>query len=122
MTESQLIGLGGGIGLGARHVIGRLFGEMLSFPGGALVTNAIGPSLVVVGLHWGLRRSLAAEPRVALTTGALAGFMLLATVNRETVELINDGRRSTSVLIILMAALGCLLAGGLGFAIARAMV
>jgi fluoride ion exporter CrcB/FEX len=59
---------------------------------------------------------------VALTTGALGGFMLLATFNSEKLALINEGMRAKAVLIMLAAAVGCLIAGGVGFALARALV
>ena len=50
MTESQLIGLGGAIGIGGRHLIGRLFAGMLglTFARSVVLTNLVGPVLLVI--------------------------------------------------------------------------
>jgi fluoride ion exporter CrcB/FEX len=48
--------------------------------------------------------------------------MLLATFNSEKLALINEGMRAKAVLIMLAAAVGCLIVGGVGFALARALV
>lgn len=121
MTEAQLIGLGGAVGVGGRHVIGRLFAGMLGlgFPHHVVLTNLVAPILLVVGLHLGLHGSLAPEPRVALTTGALGGFMVLATFNRDATRLIHEGPRATALLVMLSAAVRCLIAGGVGLAMVR---
>lgn len=119
MTESELVGLGGAIGVVARVGLGVLIARSLSFPYGAIVTNVATPSLLVFSLHLLLKSSLAPELRVAITTGLLAGFMLLATFNRETLKLISDGARVKCLLVMGSAGLGCLIAGGLGLGLAR---
>jgi fluoride exporter len=123
MTESQFIGFGGALGLGGRHLIGRLFAGALGlgFPHYVVLTNLVGPLLLVLGLHLGWRSALEAEQRIALTTGAVGGVMLLATVNRDTNRLILEGPRATALLVIVAAVVGCLIAGGVGLVMARAM-
>jgi fluoride ion exporter CrcB/FEX len=119
MTELQLVGLGGLAGVGERYVLGGLVGKMVRLRHAVVTTNVLGPSLLVAGAHIALRGVLSSVARVALTTGAIGGFMVLATFNSDTIRLMQKGSRARCLIIMAAAAVGCLIAGALGLGIAR---
>lgn len=124
MTRTLLIGLAGGLGTIARHLLGgwaqRLLGS--AFPHGTIAINVIGSFLIMIVMHAGLSRNLiSADARVLLTTGLMGGFTTYSTFNYETIRFLQDGSVLLAAANIAVTVVSCLLAGGLGVLTARSL-
>src|SRR4029079_6409290 len=124
MARFLLICLGGAFGTGARYLLGGWAQRALgtAFPWGTLIINALGSLLIVIIMHLGIQRGvIAPDLRVILTTGIMGGFTTYSTFNYETIRLFQDGALALGALNIAATVLVCLLAGGLGVLICRAI-
>jgi len=124
MARFLLVCAGGAFGTGARYLLvgwaQRVLGT--AFPYGTLIINALGSFLIVILMHLSIQRGvISPDLRVILTTGVMGGFTTYSTFNYETVRLLQDGALGLGALNILATVVVCLLAGGLGVLICRAI-
>lgn len=117
MHHLFLVMLGGAIGAGARHLVGRaalaLWGP--GFPVGTLAVNVIGGLAMGLLAGWLATRASGDEAlRYLLGVGVLGGFTTFSAFSLETVLMIERGDLTTAVLYILASvvlAIGALFAG-----------
>jgi CrcB protein len=117
-----LVCLGGAAGTGARYLFGlgaqRLAGG--GFPYGTVGVNLLGSFLIVVIMQLGLmKQTISPDLRVILTTGVMGGFTTYSAFNYETVQFFRTGAVGLAFLNLGVTLVGCLLAAGLGFLVAR---
>ena len=123
MARFLLICAGGAIGSGARYLfssaMARAFGN---FPFGTLGVNVLGSFLASVVMVLALEKSaLAPELRFFLVTGVLGGFTTYSSFNYETLHLAQSGAAGLAVVNVAVTLVACLLAGGAGIWLARAV-
>jgi len=119
-----MICLGGAVGTGARYLLGGWAQRVLgaAFPYGTLMVNALGSFLIVILMYFSVQRGLISPSlRLVLTTGIMGGFTTYSTFNYETVRFLQDGSLGLGALNILATVVVCLLAGGLGVLVCRAL-
>lgn len=124
MARFLLVCLAGAFGTGARYLLGGWAQRNLgsTFPWGTLIINALGSFCIVIIMYLGLQRGLLSpSARVVLTTGLMGGFTTYSTFNYETIRLLQDGSLALGALNILATVAVCLLAGGLGVLVCRAL-
>jgi CrcB protein len=114
-----LIGLAGGAGSVARHLLAGLLPPRSGFPVGTLAVNLLGSLLLAVVARCYGAKLIAPELRLALATGLLGGFTTYSSFNMETLALLDGGQWKTGALYLLATVGGCLLAGALGWTGAR---
>jgi CrcB protein len=116
--------LGGGIGSGARYLIGvwalQRFG--LSFPYGTAIVNLIGCFMLGVVAHLAASLAWTPEARAAAVAGLLGGFTTYSSFNHETLMLIANGAAASALANIAVTLAGGLAAGWLGLVVARQLV
>jgi len=124
MARFFLVCLGGALGTGARYLLGGWAQRALgtAFPYGTLIINALGSFLIVIIMYLGSERGVISPGlRVVLTTGIMGGFTTYSTFNYETIRLFQDGALGFGLLNVAATVLVCLLAGGLGVLVCRAL-
>ncbi len=117
MHHLFLVMLGGAIGAGARHLVGRaalaLWGP--GFPVGTLAVNVIGGLAMGLLAGWLATRASGDDAlRYLLGVGVLGGFTTFSAFSLETVLMIERGDLTTAVFYILASvvlAIGALFAG-----------
>ena len=112
-----LVMLGGAIGAGARHLVGRAtlaaFGP--AYPWGTLTVNLVGGLLMGL-LAGGLTRFGGGEPaRLLLGVGVLGGFTTFSAFSLDAILMIERGDWPSAVGYVLVSVIGSILAlaGGL---------
>ena len=124
MARFFLVCLGGALGTGARYLLGGWAQRALgtAFPYGTLIINALGSFLIVIIMYLGAERGVISPGlRVVLTTGIMGGFTTYSTFNYETIRLFQDGALGIGLLNVAATVLVCLLAGGMGVLVCRAL-
>lgn len=116
------VAAGGAVGAVARWGVTvltiRAWGD--HFPYGTLLVNVIG-SFVMGGLLIGAARSgWSPGPRMMLTTGLLGAFTTFSTFSAETVIMLERSRYALAGINLVGNAGLCVVAAGLGMAVARA--
>jgi len=122
MKRLLLVVLCGGLGSGARYLLGGWIAQTLGavFPFGTIAINAIGSFLIVVIMYLSLTANLIGpDLRLALTTGVMGGFTTYSTFNYESIALFQTGAWLLGGLNILVTVVLCLVTGGLGLVVAR---
>jgi CrcB protein len=119
-----LICLGGAVGTGARYALSvaaaSLFGT--TFPIGTLLVNVLGSFFLGAVMQLSVAgTAIGPDARLILGTGILGGFTTYSTFNYETLALLRDGAWLPALANIAATLAGCLLAGSLGVAAARAL-
>ena len=117
MHHLFLVMLGGAIGAGARHLVGRaalaLWGP--GFPVGTLAVNVIGGLAMGLLAGWLATRASGDEAlRYLLGVGVLGGFTTFSAFSLETVLMIERGELMTASLYIVASvvlSVGALFAG-----------
>jgi len=116
-----LVMLGGALGSGARHLVGRatlaLFGPAL--PYGTLAVNLVGGFAMgcLVGV---LARTEGAEPwRLFLGVGVLGGFTTFSAFSLDVVTLVERGATAIALGYVLLSVVGAVLALAAGLTLAR---
>lgn len=117
MHHLFLVMLGGAIGAGARHLVGRaalaLWGP--GFPVGTLAVNVIGGLAMGLLAGWLATRASGDEAlRYLLGVGVLGGFTTFSAFSLETVLMIERGDLATALFYIVASvvlAIGALFAG-----------
>lgn len=125
MSPLVLVMVGGGLGSGARYLLSTYVLERMgsTMPWGTLLVNVLG-SLVMgalIGLAAG-GRGPSMELRLFLTTGFLGGFTTYSAFNQETLGLLGAGDLRAALLYLGLTLGLCLLAGGAGLGLVRALV
>lgn len=117
MHHLFLVMLGGAVGAGARHLVGRaalaIWGP--GFPIGTLAVNIIGGFAMGLLAAWLATRASGDEAlRYLLGVGVLGGFTTFSAFSLETVLMIERGELVTALLYILASvalSIGALFAG-----------
>ena len=117
MHHLFLVMLGGAIGAGARHLVGRaalaLWGP--GFPVGTLFVNVVGGLAMGVLAGWLASRASGDEAlRYLLGVGLLGGFTTFSAFSLETVLMIERGELMTALFYIIASvtlSIGALFAG-----------
>jgi CrcB protein len=104
MHHLFLVMLGGAVGAGARHLVGRaalaIWGP--GFPIGTLAVNIIGGFAMGLLAAWLATRASGDEAlRYLLGVGVLGGFTTFSAFSLETVLMIERGELVTALLYIL---------------------
>lgn len=125
MMRFLMVCLGGAVGTGARYLMGtwavRAWGPR--FPFGTLAINAIGSFLlVVIGTLAMHQRFISPDARIVLGTGIMGGFTTYSTFNYEVLRFFQEGAFAAGFVYLLATVAGCLVAGVLGLAVARALI
>jgi fluoride exporter len=102
-----LVMLGGAVGAGARHLVGRLTLALLGpgYPWGTLAVNLIG------GLAMGL----------LLGVGLLGGFTTFSAFSLDIVTMIERGQAAAAIGYALVSVIGSVLALFAGLQLVRAL-
>lgn len=117
MHHLFLVMLGGAVGAGARHLVGRaalaIWGP--GFPIGTLAVNIIGGfAMGLLAASLATRASGDEALRYLLGVGVLGGFTTFSAFSLETVLMIERGELVTALLYILASvalSIGALFAG-----------
>jgi fluoride exporter len=125
MGRLAWVSLGGAVGTAARYLLSvwllRALGP--AFPYGTLAVNLIGSFLLGMIVQVGLDSTLLSPTtRLVLGTGVMGGFTTYSTFNYETLQYLQGGAWAMAGLNVAATLLGCLVAGALGVAAARALV
>lgn len=109
MTRLLLVCLGGALGSGARYLIA------LTVPQATLVVNVAGSFAIAL-----VMATLApTDLRLFLVTGILGGFTTYSAFNEEALAMLRNEAWLAAAGYVVATVGGCLLAGLLGFAVAR---
>lgn len=117
MHHLFLVMLGGAIGAGARHLVGRAALSYWGpgFPVGTLAVNVIGGLAMGLLAGWLASRASGDEAlRYLLGVGVLGGFTTFSAFSLETVLMIERGELMTASFYIIASvvlAIGALFAG-----------
>ena len=107
-----LVMLGGAVGAGARHLVGRLTLALLGpgYPWGTLAVNLIGG--LAMGLLAGiLARGSWGEPmRLLLGVGILGGFTTFSAFSLDVMTMIERGQAAAAIGYVLVSVIGSVLA------------
>jgi CrcB protein len=118
--------IGGAIGSALRFGVSEWIAETAqsTFPWGTLTVNVIGS--LVIGIFAGLtgpHGPLVVSPvfSVFVTIGILGGFTTFSSFSLHTVLLFQEGQWLSAVGNVISSVVMCLLAAGLGIALANAL-
>jgi CrcB protein len=113
--------LAGGLGSGARYLVGLWAFERLgpAFPFGTLIVNVTGCFALGAVAHLAAASPWSPELRAAIAIGFLGGFTTYSSFNQETLALLSAGSTSTALTNIGITLGGGLVAAWLGMLIAR---
>ena len=118
--------IGGAIGSAFRFGMSEWIAETAqsTFPWGTLAVNVIGS--LVIGIFAGLtgpHGPLVVSPvfSVFVTIGILGGFTTFSSFSLQTVLLFQEGQWLSAVGNVISSVVICLLAAGLGIALANAL-
>lgn len=123
MPNLLLVMLGGAIGAGTRHLVGRGFLAVAGpgFPWGTLTINVTGGLLmgVLVGV---IARTGAAEGwRLFLAVGVLGGYTTFSSFALDAVLLAQRGAWAPALGYVLSSTVGAILALAAGLAAVRSV-
>jgi CrcB protein len=125
MTRLLLVCLGGALGSGARYLVST------SWPGGlgpglpwaTLTINVTGSFLISVVMYLFTPAGLIGEDhRYLLAAGVLGGFTTYSSFNYEVLALLQRGAWGLAGSYVALTLAGGLVAGVVGWALARAVV
>ena len=121
MPSILLVMLGGALGAGARHLVGRATLAALgpAWPWGTLTVNVVGG--VGMGLLAGtLARAAGGEPwRLFLGVGVLGGFTTFSAFALDAATMIERGALASALGYALVSVVGAVAALFAGLALAR---
>jgi fluoride exporter len=124
VTRFALICAGGAAGTATRYLVSLAAAALLgtSFAWGTLAVNVAGSFLISAIMHVGLATDLiSTTTRLTLTTGFMGGLTTYSTFNYETLRYFEEGAWGLGAANMAATVGGCLAAGLLGFAAARAI-
>ena len=112
--------LAGGLGSGARYLIGvGLAGA--AFPYATVIVNLAGCFLLGLVAELALSGGIAPEARTVIAVGFLGGFTTYSSFNQETLMLFASGATSAAILNVAITLAGGLAAGTIGMLAARTL-
>jgi CrcB protein len=124
MASFLWVCLGGGLGSGARYLVGlglAPWGQG-GFPWGTFVVNALGSFFLALIVTWALSGGQISNGlRLALTTGFMGGFTTYSTFSHEVFSHFEKGQWGVGTLYLLSTVVICLAGTGLGFVAGRAL-
>lgn len=117
MHHLFLVMLGGAVGAGARHLVGRaalaIWGS--GFPVGTLLVNVVGGFAMGLLAAWLASRASGDEAlRYLLGVGVLGGFTTFSAFSLETASMLQRGELATALFYILASvvlSIGAVFAG-----------
>jgi CrcB protein len=116
-----LVMVGGGLGSGARYLIGRwaidAFGPQ--FPYGTVLINLVGCFALGVVAQLSSAGAMTLETRTVLAAGLLGGFTTYSSFNQETLALLGSGAFASAAMNVVATLAGGLAAGLLGMLAGR---
>lgn len=119
MGRFLIVCCAGGLGCGARYLIGLWIGAR-AFPYATLAVNLIGSFLIALVLELSLRiTEFPPNLRLALTTGFMGGLTTYSSFNYETTALASNDQSGRALLYVGATLIGCVIAGLLGLWLAR---
>ena len=124
MPPLLLVMLGGAIGAGARHLVGRATLAALgpNYPWGTLAVNLIGGLLM--GLLAGSLSRVghgSEQLRFLLGVGVLGGFTTFSAFSLDVMNMLQRGDWGMGITYILVSVIGSVLALAAGLALTRAI-
>ena len=121
MQRFLLVCGAGGLGSGARYLVGMWAGTKLgdSFPWGTLIVNVVGSFLIALILELTLRKAMSEEVSLVLATGFMGGFTTYSAFNFQTTALASSGHADRAVINVIATLAVCLVAGLAGAWLAR---
>jgi len=113
----------GGLGSGARYLIGQWAMAALgaSFPYGTMIVNLAGSFALGLVVQLASSGSLSPEMRIAIGAGFLGGFTTYSSFNQDTLALMSSGATGTALANLAVTVIGGLTAGLLGMTLGRAV-
>jgi CrcB protein len=109
----------GGAGCVARYLVALAVGRR-DFPYATLIVNLLGSFLIAFILELALlRKDVAPNIQLALTTGFMGGFTTYSSFNFESTQLVIDGHAARGIANICATLVGAFGAGLLGLWLAR---
>lgn len=116
-----LVMIAGGLGSGARYLIGLWAFEKIgrAFPYGTLIVNVAGCFALGAVAQLAASGSWTPEARAAVAAGFLGGFTTYSSFNQETIAMFAGGASGAAAANIVITLAGGLAAGLLGAAAAR---
>jgi CrcB protein len=124
MSRLMWVCLAGAIGTGIRYLVGLGAGRVLgaTFPWGTLTVNVIGCFLMSIVAYAGARVVISPDARLILATGFMGGLTTYSAFNWETLAFVRQGEWAMGLISVGVTLFGCMAAGVLGLALARAML
>ena len=124
MLHLLIVMLGGAIGAGGRHMVGKLsllwFGP--GYPWGTLAANLIGGLLMGLLVGAMARAGAGGEQwRLFLGTGILGGFTTFSTFSLDAMNMIERGDWAGMLGYVLISVIGAIAAVAAGLALVRAV-
>ncbi len=124
MVNVVIVFLGGALGSVARYLVAtwavNAWGA--DFPRGTVIVNLVGSFLISLVLGLALETpAISPQLRLFLTTGVMGGFTTYSSFNYETLHFLEEGLVARASLNVGITVAGCLAAGALGLAAARAL-
>ena len=122
MAPLLLVMLGGALGAGARHLVGRAMLAVLGpgFPWWTLSINVAGGLLMGVLVGALLRLSLGESWRLLLGVGVLGGFTTFSSFSLDAVTLWQRGSLLAGIGYVGASVIGSIAALAAGLAVTRA--
>lgn len=116
--------LAGGVGTGLRYLVGLAAGRTLgtTFPWGTLIVNVGGCFLMSFVAYAGAKMVISPNLRLTLATGFMGGLTTYSAFNWETLDLLGNRAVGVGLLNMGVTLVGCMVAGVIGLALARAML
>ncbi len=122
MLNLLWIGIAGGLGSIARYLISGTAVQWLgnSYAHGTLIVNVLGSFLMGFLVEFSTSSSFISPTfRLIIATGFLGGFTTYSSFNQETIQHLQSGDYPKAFLYIMMTLVFCLIAGYLGWGLAR---
>jgi CrcB protein len=123
MSRLLWVCLAGAIGTGVRYLVGLASGRAFGapFPWGTLIVNVVGCFLMSVAAYAGAKLVISPTTRLTLTTGFMGGLTTYSAFNWETLAMVREDAWGVGLLNVGVMVVGCMAAGVLGLAVARAL-
>lgn len=124
MTRLLWVCFAGAIGTGIRYLVGLAAGRLLgtAFPWGTMAVNVSGCFLMSIVAYAGARLVISPDTRLVLATGFMGGLTTYSAFNWETLALVRGGAWGLGLINAGATLAGCMAAGMVGLALARAMM
>ncbi len=121
MNSLFLVMVGGAVGSGARHLVGRAWLALAGpgFPFGTLTVNLVGGLAMGLLVGWLARHGAGENWRLLLGVGVLGGFTTFSSFSLEVVTMLQRGDTATALGYAIASVLGATLAVYAGLTVMR---